>query len=157
MKWLLVVLVIVAALGIVPVPRTSLLGRLMFSPTANAQQSAHDSGDITNIQATNISELRTWDAFVTTESRAGSLRLRSVVRDPLLPARVVERFDQFHNGILIWGADIVRDSELGVPVSIFGDLSPALQLSTDPAVSIEDAQTALLGLGGPSVVLLVPQ
>ena len=89
---------------------------------------------ILRVQATTVAELRTWDTFVTNGSRSGELQLRSTVRDPLLPARIVERFDQFHNGVRIWGADVVRDSERGVPFSIFGELSPTLQLSTDPVL-----------------------
>ena len=109
-----------------------------------------------SIQATTVAELRTWDAFVTDGSRSGSLRLQRVDRDPLLPARLVERFDQFHNGVRIWGADVVRDSERGVPLSIFGELSPTLQLSTVPALSEGEARTALLRLGGADALLLGP-
>ncbi len=125
--------------------------------TSSAQQPAQNpQPQNLSIQATAVAELRTWDAFVTAESRSGDLRLRSVVRDPLLPAREVERFDQFHNGVRIWGADVVRDSERGVPQSIFGDLaSPDLQLSTDPALSVDDARAALLRLGGADALLLV--
>src|SRR5690349_4207313 len=71
------------------------------------------------IHATNVSELRAWDAFVSDGSSAGSLRLQSVQRDPMLPSRTVERFQQFHQGVRIWGADVVRDSEDGVAMSIF--------------------------------------
>ncbi len=125
--------------------------------TSSAQQPAQTlQPPHLSVQATDLAQLRTWDAFVTAESRTGDLRLRSVVRDPLLPARVVERFDQFYNGVQIWGADIVRDSERGVPHSIFGELaSPDLQLSTDPALSLEDARAALLRLGGTDALLFV--
>jgi bacillolysin len=120
-------------------------------PQGSAQQPAHLS-----IQATDLTQLRTWDAFVIDGSRTGDLRRRSVVVDPLLPTRVVERFDQFYNGVQIWGADIVRDSEGGVPRSIFGEIaSPDLTLSTAPALSLEDARVALLRLGGTDALLLV--
>ncbi len=120
-------------------------------PRGSAQQPAHLS-----VQATDLPQLRTWDAFVADELRTGDLRLRSVVIDPLLPTRVVERFDQFHSGVQIWGADIVRDSEGGVPQSIFGEIaSPDLTLPTDPTLSVEDARVALLRLGGTNALLLV--
>ena len=110
---------------------------------------------ILSIRATDVADLRTWGAFVTAESRSGSLRLRSTVRDPLLPTRVVERFDQFHHGIRIWGADIVRDSERGVPQSVFGEVaSPDLPLSTAPDLSVADARAALIRLGGADALLL---
>ena len=133
------------------------LSIVSFAPQrlSAAQQPGQVRASILSVQATTVAELRTWDAFVTNGSRSGSLRLRKVDRDPLLPARLVERFDQFHNGVRIWGADVVRDSERGVPLSIFGELSPVLDLSTDPALSEEDARAALLRLGGPEAVLLV--
>lgn len=143
--------------------RTSTLTRLLLSalfvsvfffavqPRSSAQPPAHLS-----VQATDLPQLRTWDTFVADELRAGDLRLRSVVIDPLLPTRVVERFDQFHSGVQIWGADIVRDSEGGVPQSIFGEIaSPDLTLPTDPTLSVEDARVALLRLGGTNALLLV--
>ncbi len=65
-------------------------------PRGSAQQPAHLS-----IQATDLPQLQTWDAFVIDGSRTGDLRRRSLIVDPLLPARVVERFDQFHNGVKI--------------------------------------------------------
>jgi thermolysin len=120
-------------------------------PRGSAQQPAHLS-----IQATDLPQSQTWDAFVIDGLRTGDLRRRSMVVDPLLPTRIVERFDQFHNGVQIWGADIVRDSEGGVPQSIFGELaSPDLTLSTDPTLSLEDARVALLRLGGTDALLLV--
>src|SRR5688500_232981 len=75
-----------------------------------------------HVTATGVAELRTWDRYITEAARSGSLRLRSATIDPLMPGRVIDRFQQFHDGVLIWGGDIVRDSERGVPVSIFGQL-----------------------------------
>src|SRR4051812_17880218 len=75
-----------------------------------------------SIRARSVAELRTWDAFVTSESRANTLRLRSVLKDPLLPARTLERYDQFYEGLRVWGRDVVRDSEAGIPISVFGVL-----------------------------------
>jgi hypothetical protein len=39
-------------------------------------------------------------------------------------SRTIERLQQFHRGVPIWGAEVVRDSERGVPLSMFGVLSP---------------------------------
>ena len=108
-----------------------------------------------SIQTASFDQLRTWDAFITQESRSGSLRLHSAVRDPLLPERIVERFDQFHNGVRVWGADIVRDSERGVPISVFGELaSPGLEISTQPVLSPDDARVRLLRTGGSDARIL---
>lgn len=80
------------------------------------------SSGAVSVRATTVAELRTWDTFVTQGDRSGRLRVHAAQRDPDFPARVIERYDQFHNGVRIWGADIVRDSERGVPYSVFGEL-----------------------------------
>ena len=105
------------------------------------------------IHATSIPDLRLWDAFVTAGSSSGNLRLKSLERDPMLPSRTVERFEQFHQGVRIWGADVVRDSEDGVAMSIFGVLSPDLAISTTAAVSTQSAREALLKLAGSESML----
>ena len=101
-----------------------------------------------SIHATSVSELRLWDAFITTGAGSGHLRLQSVERDPMLPSRTVERFEQFHQGVRIWGADVVRDSQDGVAISIFGVLSPDVAVSTTAAVSSDAAREALLKIAG---------
>ena len=106
------------------------------------------------VHATGLAELRTWDAFVTNGARSGDLRLRSLDRDPALPARLIERFDQYYQAVPIWGADIVRDSERGVPHSIFGVVSPDLTLSVDPSLASGAAREALLRIGGNAPTLL---
>src|SRR5262245_13420698 len=98
--------------------------------------------------------LQPWDRFVTDEARAGTLRLRSRATDPALPRRTVERFEQFYQGVRVWGAEVVRDSELGVPESIFGDVVPDLALSVQPTLSTDSARRALLSRDGGSAVLL---
>lgn len=106
------------------------------------------------IHATAPADLREWDGFVTTASRSGALRLRSVNRDPALSTRTVERFDQFHRGVRIWGADIVRDSERGVPHSIFGVVTEDLTLDVEPGLGAAGARGALQRLGGDEARLL---
>ena len=67
------------------------------------------------VHATGIAELRTWDGYVTRDAQEGSLRLRRIDRDPAMPSHAIERFEQSHRGVRIWGAEIVRDSDRGVP------------------------------------------
>ena len=42
---------------------------------------------------------------------------------------------QYYQGVPVWGAEVVRDSDGGVPVSIFGDVSAQLDLDTQPALT----------------------
>src|SRR5262245_41445757 len=131
---------------------------LMSQARTSGQQTAFAAQGVTRdvaVSSNRGAELRFWDSFVTDAARSGALRLRSVNYDPGLPTRSVERFDQFYNGVRIWGSDIVRDSEHGVPISIFGKLAPDLQISTEPALSGDAARAALRALGGPEGVVLV--
>jgi thermolysin len=94
--------------------------------------------------ATTANDLRSWDQFVTSQERAGGLRVRQVVQDPSVPSRTVERLQQYHQGIPIWGAEVVRDSDRGVPVSIFGELSAPLDVDTLPGVTTDAARQLFL-------------
>jgi thermolysin len=106
------------------------------------------------VRATSIGDLRQWDAYVTAHARDGQLHLRAADLDPSLPMRTVERFDQFHRGVRIWGADVVRDSERGIAMSIFGELAPELTLAVEPSLPPAAARDALLRTGGTDAVLL---
>jgi len=100
------------------------------------------------IKATSVADLRTWDGYVTARERAGELQVLSAERDPSLPDRVVERLQQYHQGVPVWGAQVVRDSTDGVAESIFGDVSLPLTISTEPRLSMSDAQRVLTGDSG---------
>ena len=121
---------------------------LFFSLRPAAQQ---------NEASTSTSDLRRLDRFVTDASRTGALRLRSVVQDPMLPSRTVERYAVHHQGVPVWGAEVVRDSEDGVPASIFGAPAGDLVLSADPALTTDAARDAILAAGGDqSSILIAP-
>ena len=90
--------------------------------------------------ATTANDLRTWDQFVSAQERAGGLRVTQVEQDPSLPSRTVERMQQYYQGIPVWGAEVVRDSDGGVPVSIFGDVSAQFDLDTQPGVDCRCGQ-----------------
>jgi len=92
------------------------------------------------IKATTAAELRTWDGYVTGRERSGELQVMRSERDPSLPSRIVDRLQQYHQGVPVWGAQVVRDTTNGVPESIFGDISPPLTIGTTPTLSSEDAQ-----------------
>lgn len=107
------------------------------------------------IHATQPDDLRSWDNYVTARERTGNLRVLSVDDDPLMPSRRIERLQQFHEGVPIWGATIVRDLDRSnVPQSFFGTLSPDLTLSVEPGVSAAAARAALLAVGGSEALLL---
>jgi thermolysin len=108
---------------------------LLWLDVGSAQQSP-----AVHFAATTIAELRTWDGYVTARERAGELQVMSVDRDPSMPDREVQRLQQYHRGVQVWGAQVVRDSTNGVPDSIFGELLPSLNVDTQPTLSPSGAR-----------------
>jgi Zn-dependent metalloprotease len=94
--------------------------------------------------ATTANDLRTWDQFVTAQERSGALRVTQLEQDPSLPSRTIERLQQYHQGIPVWGAEVVRDLDGGVPMSIFGDVLAPLDLDARPAVTADAARQTFL-------------
>jgi thermolysin len=103
--------------------------------------------------ATTADDLRTWDQFVTAQERSGGLRVTQVEQDPSLPSRTIERLQQYYQGIPVWGAEVVRDLDGGVPVSIFGDVSAPLNLATAPAVTVDAARQRFLASAASATLL----
>ncbi|HEU4691083.1 MAG TPA: M4 family metallopeptidase [Vicinamibacterales bacterium] len=106
--------------------------------------------------ATTANDLRSWDQFVTAQERTGTLRVSQVSRDPSLPSRTVERLQQYHQGVRVWGAEVVRDADGGVPTSIFGDVSAAFTLDTQAGLTPVAAGQTILARAPTGAVLLRP-
>jgi len=103
--------------------------------------------------ATTANELRAWDQFVTAQERSGELRVTQVERDPSLPSRTIERLQQYHQGIPVWGAEVVRDVDSGVTMSIFGDLLAPIDLDTQAVMTADAARQTLLSRLASSTLL----
>jgi thermolysin len=136
-----------------------LVGALVLALQAG---NAAQRPQLLQVQPGSDAELRAWDAELTRRARSGALRLRRVDRDPALPARTVERLEQFHDGVRIWGGEVVRDTENGVPRAIFGQLAPDPSIGVEPSITADGAVAALRegagtganALGDPELVVL---
>ena len=125
---------------------------LSTRPVGIAQQPASTM----TLRVTSGAELRAADTYISQQQRAGALRVLSTEQDPSMPSRTLERLQQFHDGVRIWDADVVRDSAGGVAQSVFGTLAPELALSTSPALSSQQAGELLRGLVTGEVTMLRP-
>jgi bacillolysin len=110
--------------------------------------SAQQSSSMLRIAATSVNDIRTWDQYVTTQLRSGDLRVMSVSQDPSLPSRQVERMQQYYQGVPIFGAQIVRDSDSGVAQSIFGEVPQAVGIDTRPVLDASAAEKIVMSLVG---------
>jgi len=117
---------------------------VLMMDTGSAQQPS----SMVRIAATTSTDLRSWDQYVTARLRTGELRMLRVDQDPSLPSRVVERMQQFYEGVPIFGAQIVRDSDAGVAQSIFGEIPQTFSLNVRPALDASAAEQAIMALAG---------
>lgn len=93
-------------------------------------------------------ELRQWDTTIDRMMKEGSLSVRKVQEDTMLPGRQHERLAQSFEGVPIFGGEIVRQIERGGTVSVFGTLYENIAIDVTPAISKAQAEAAVRKLGG---------
>lgn len=125
---------------------------------------AQAQGRPTALAATraSTSELRAVDQQIDQFVRSGDLRVREEMRDPLLPDRRHERFDQYHHGVRIVGGDLTRQLAPDGTVSVFGMFHQGLELDTTPRLSVSEARITIAAAaggepGGDPELVVLPQ
>ena len=112
--------------------------------------------------ASNLDDLRRWDAAVDSLVRTGGLVLASRQADRVLEGRVHEHLVQYVGGVRVIGGGIARQLDRGVTVSLAGTVHPNIGIDTAPALSaaaagrrLEQAVGAPLANGrAPELVIL---
>ena len=94
------------------------------------------------------SALRTWDVTIDGLVRQRDLVVRKVRTDTLIEGRSHERYDQYYQGVRVFGGDIARQISNGVTESIFGTLHTITGVQTRPKLSIDEAREAFEKLSG---------
>jgi bacillolysin len=90
-----------------------------------------------------------WARQIESMERTGTLRLRASVEDTMLEGRVHDRFDQYVDGVRIFGAQLVRQRSAAGVETVFGSVYPAdLKVSTTPALSADDVVARVVTLAG---------
>ena len=89
------------------------------------------------LSATQASELRPTDRFVDHLVRTSQLRINTIVTDTLIPTRQHERYSQYHQGLKVYGAEVTRQTEAGITISIFGQFYPDIQIRTTPSLPLD--------------------
>lgn len=100
--------------------------------------------EILTIAPTTLADLRVWDDQVTAMLRAGDLRLLPQREDTLMPSRQHERLAQFHEGIPVFGAEVTRQLDQGIPVSMFGTLYRNIEIDVTPRLSVQGARELMM-------------
>ena len=91
----------------------------------------------------NSADLRAVDRRIDQMIRDRDLRIREVMRDPLVPDREHQRLDQYLRGVRIFGGDLARQAAPDGTVSVFGVLHDGLGIDTSPGLSLDAARQAI--------------
>jgi bacillolysin len=126
---------------------TILAGALLVPAHPSAQAGASRR----SVAASDARDLRAWDAQVARMVRDGQLRSRGDEADLLLEGRSHERLDQYHEGVRVFGGEVVRQAVAGQTVSVLGILYPGIRLGVEAALSPQDAAGIVEALTGAEV------
>jgi bacillolysin len=92
------------------------------------------------ITPASLTELRSQDDRISRMMRQGDLRLRTSLPDTLVAGRRIERADQHHRGVRVFGGDVVRQLARGQVISIFGTIHEAIAVDPNPLIDEADAR-----------------
>src|SRR5262245_18473389 len=126
------------------------------TPAGRSQSQSNPSARVASLRigATTSTELRTWDGYLSQRLATGELRALRVDRDPAMPQRTIERLQAYYQGLPVWGSEIVRDSQGGMPLAIFGEMAADFTIDTTPQLTAGEAERRLIALGGADARLL---
>jgi thermolysin len=109
---------------------------LSLAPTAAQQEPGRG---LVSMAGLTTSDVRAAATRVDSMRRSGELRLRTRRDDLLLSGRTHERFDQYHRGVRVFGADVAEQLNGGQVVSVFGNVYDNIEIDTTPAVDADRA------------------
>src|SRR4029453_533494 len=92
------------------------------------------------VAPSSLMELRRWDAQTERMLRDRDLRIRDRHEDKLIPGRLIERADQYYNGVRVFGGDVARQLQGGVLISVFGMLYPNISVDTVARIDADRAR-----------------
>ena len=104
----------------------------LAGPSEVAGQELRESLQIAVAAASDPTTLRRFDALVETLTTGGELVLASSRPDAQLPGRTHEYFQQFHEGVPVYGAGVSRQQAGGDTVSLFGTIETGIELDPLP-------------------------
>ena len=115
---------------------------------------AAQPGDLRTVAAVDASSLRDWDDVVDFEVRTGGLRRYETRPSLYLPDRRSERFTQYHEGVPVYGADLIRQTEAGLTTAILGTVFTGIDVDTTPGLSPAEARAAFDAMSAPPFALV---
>jgi len=96
------------------------------------------------VVATSRADIGAWDQRIGALASRGDLQIRSVRADTMLEGRTHTRFAQLHQGVPVWGGELVRQEDAAGTLSVFGGLLEGIDVDTRPRLGEVAARSALL-------------
>jgi len=126
----------------------AILAVLAAAFLTSAHPSAQAGTGRRTVAAAGDRDARTWDAQIARLLRDGQLRSRGEEADLMLDGRSHERLDQYHEGVRVFGGELVRQAVGGQTVSVIGALYAGIRLDVEPAIGPRDAAAIVETLTG---------
>jgi Zn-dependent metalloprotease len=117
---------------------------------------AQDSGEV-RVRASSAEQAQQVAGAIETLVRSGELHVRQIQQDTILPGRRHQRLAQSHEGVPIWGAELVRQIDgAGRVVSIFGAYHRSVAVGVSPLQTVEQARATVAATGARPVSAAAP-
>ena len=100
------------------------------------------------VAATSLASAGEWSARVEHLLAARALAVRQVREDRMIPGRTHERLAQLHRGVPVFGAELVRQSDVTRTLTVFGTLYDDITLDVAPRLAPRDVERLLADRGG---------
>ncbi|HSP91129.1 MAG TPA: M4 family metallopeptidase [Vicinamibacterales bacterium] len=126
----------------------AVLTTAFLTPAHPSAQSATGRRSVVTAEGRDV---RLWDAQITRMVRDGRLRSRGEEADLVLGGRSHERLDQYHQGVKVFGGELVRQANGGQTVSVIGALYADISLDVEPVLGPQEAAAVVADMTGVSV------
>jgi bacillolysin len=100
------------------------------------------------VRATDRASVREWSGQVDRLLSSGELAVRLVRRDTMIPGREHERLAQLHEGVPVFGGELIRQSDLSGTLTVFGTYYEGVDVDVTPTLGPRDIEARLAEGGG---------
>lgn len=113
--------------------------------TAGIVAGAEGPVQVGAVAASSVSE---WASRLDHLEESGRLAVRLARNDTMIPGRRHERLAQLHEGLRVFGGELIRQSDPSGPLTVFGTYYEGIAVDTRPTLSARDVESRLAGRGG---------
>jgi bacillolysin len=116
------------------------LASAMWVTASAVPQGQQAAAGAMRVAATDPGQIRQWDSRLDRMIRDRELEVTPDAPDTLVPGRTHERLQQYYRGVPVVGADVRRQMDQGLTVSVFGQVYSGIDLDPTPGLSADEAR-----------------